>query len=151
MKYWIFFVVLLISNQLAAQEVRFKYYTPQQDPAFVIEGQAWPEETAGFFDRLPARAEKIVRKPVWNLSRQSAGLQIRFMSDASDIVVRYTVGGGLQMPHMPATGVSGVDLYAKDAAGRWPNIRLRILLYIGIATCHLSGVNTCYTYRYIIQ
>ena len=23
------------------------------------------------------------------------------------------------MPHMPATGVSGVDLYAKDKAGRW--------------------------------
>lgn len=119
MKYWIFCVALLISNQLAAQEVRFKYYTPQQDPAFVIEGQAWPEETADFFDRLPARAEKIVRKPVWNLSKQSAGLQIRFMSDAPDIVVRYTVRGGLQMPHMPATGVSGVDLYAKDAAGRW--------------------------------
>jgi hypothetical protein len=25
----------------------------------------------------------------------------------------------LAMPHMPATGVSGLDLYAKDADGKW--------------------------------
>src|SRR5207302_3034245 len=28
-------------------------------------------------------------------------------------------GKSLAMPHMPATGVSGLDLYARDAAGAW--------------------------------
>ncbi|HWJ25156.1 MAG TPA: SGNH/GDSL hydrolase family protein, partial [Flavisolibacter sp.] len=31
----------------------------------------------------------------------------------------YTVTGNLQMPHMPATGVSGVDLYAKAEKNHW--------------------------------
>jgi len=29
------------------------------------------------------------------------------------------VGGGIQMPHMPATGVSGLDLYSKTIDGKW--------------------------------
>lgn len=119
MKFWLFCCLLLMGQVLPAQETAFKYYYPQNDPAFVIGGQAWPEEVEAFYDRLPARAEKDVRKPVWNLSKHTAGLYIRFESDASDITVRYTIGGGLQMPHMPATGVSGIDLYAKDAKGNW--------------------------------
>ena len=49
-----------------------------------IEGRGWAEAKAPF-DRLPAKAEKIVRKPVWDLSRQSAGLCVRFRSDATTI------------------------------------------------------------------
>jgi len=36
-----------------------------------------------FYDRLPARAETLVRKPVWNLSRNSAGMCVRFVTDAT--------------------------------------------------------------------
>lgn len=81
-----------------------------------IEGQGWaPEDLKSFYDRLPAKAEKIVRPPVWDLSRDSAGLAFRFNCDATEIKIRYTVGDkNLAMPHMPATGVSGVDLYALD-------------------------------------
>ena len=32
-----------------------------------VEGKAW-EDTTSFFDRLPTRAEEIVRPPVWSLS-----------------------------------------------------------------------------------
>ena len=97
----------------------FRNYNPAQDPAQVITGQAWPDEVADYYDRLPIRAEKFVRKPVWDLSKNSAGLQLQFISDASEIIVKYTVSGALNMPHMPSTGVSGVDLYAKDAKGNW--------------------------------
>jgi hypothetical protein len=38
-----------------------------------IAGQGW-HDTKEAYDRLPARAEAIVRKPVWELSRHSAGL-----------------------------------------------------------------------------
>src|SRR5437016_11675143 len=46
-----------------------------------VEGQGW-KDTKDPFDRLPAKAEKTVRPPVWNLSRHSAGLCVRFVTDA---------------------------------------------------------------------
>jgi hypothetical protein len=83
-----------------------------------IEGQAWTE-TKMPFDRLPAKAEKLVRPPVWSLSRHSAGLSVRFQSDATTIRARWTLTNkNLAMPHMPATGVSGLDLYVRGA-GKW--------------------------------
>ncbi len=85
----------------------------------VIEGQGWGAEVKHPYDRLPARAEQLVRPAVWNLSRNSSGLMIRFRSNAGRIVVRYQVEGSLNMPHMPSTGVSGVDLYAKNSDGAW--------------------------------
>ncbi|MGZ3880956.1 MAG: SGNH/GDSL hydrolase N-terminal domain-containing protein, partial [Flavisolibacter sp.] len=105
---------ILFFTQVHSQAAEYTVYDPAKDPAFVVEGKAWPLEVKDFYDRLPARAEKLVRKPLWDLSKNSAGLQLRFVTNASEIIVKYGVVGGLQMPHMPATGVSGVDLYAKD-------------------------------------
>ncbi|MBM4040994.1 MAG: hypothetical protein FJ290_21045 [Planctomycetes bacterium] len=84
-----------------------------------VEGKGWAE-TERPFDRLPARAKEKVRPPVWNLSRNSAGMCVRFETDASAISARWTLTSpNLAMNHMPATGVSGLDLYARDDAGRW--------------------------------
>lgn len=83
-----------------------------------VEGKGWTE-TKSYFDRLPGKAEGVVREPVWNLSRNSAGLCARFVTDASSVSVRWTLTSAkLEMPHMPATGVSGIDLYVK-LAGQW--------------------------------
>ncbi len=79
-----------------------------------IEGKGWTD-TKEFYDRFPARAEKVIRPAVWNLSRDSAGMCVRFVSDASDIQVRWVLRKeNLQMPHMAASGVSGVDLYIHE-------------------------------------
>ena len=86
-----------------------------------IEGKGW-SSTNRYFSRLPAKAEGVVREPVWNLSQHSAGMTARFVTDAQAIHVKYTLfSDRLAMPHMPATGVSGLDLYAQDAEGidRW--------------------------------
>jgi lysophospholipase L1-like esterase len=84
-----------------------------------LEGQGWADTKAPF-DRLPAKAEKTVRPPVWGLSRNSTGLCVRFATDSTAIHARWTVTGkNLALPHMPATGVSGLDLYTRSAAGRW--------------------------------
>lgn len=84
-----------------------------------IEGQGW-SETKAVYDRLPAKAEPKVRSAVWNLSRHSAGIAVRFTTDATEIAVRWTLTSpNLAMPHMAATGVSGVDLYVRDDEGRW--------------------------------
>jgi hypothetical protein len=84
-----------------------------------VEGKAF-RDTQSSFDRLPARAEHKVRKAVWNLSRHSAGIALRFVSDAPAIHARYElISPRLAMPHMAATGVSGLDLYTRDAKGKW--------------------------------
>jgi hypothetical protein len=82
-----------------------------------VEGKGWTD-TKAFFDRLPAKAEGVVRKEVWGLGRQSAGLCVRFATDATTISARWTLTSDrLAMPHMPATGVSGLDLYVKTDSG----------------------------------
>ncbi len=84
-----------------------------------VEGKGW-SETKDPYDRLPAKAEGVVSDAVWGLSRNSAGLCARFVTDAATIRARWTlISENLAMPHMPATGVSGLDLYAKDGQGRW--------------------------------
>ncbi|MGH3239805.1 MAG: SGNH/GDSL hydrolase family protein, partial [Spirillospora sp.] len=83
-----------------------------------VEGKAW-SDTARFYDRLPARAEGVVRPAVWNLSRNSAGMLARFQTDSTVLYARYKLrSASLALPHMPATGVSGIDLYARDGDGR---------------------------------
>jgi hypothetical protein len=84
-----------------------------------LEGQGWKLMQSPF-DRLPARAEKLVRPEVWNLSRHATGLVVRFRTDATTLSARWTLTGKrLEMNHMPATGVSGLDLYVRAPSGRW--------------------------------
>lgn len=85
-----------------------------------LEGQGWSTGLQSPFDRLPAKAEGKVTASVWGLSHNSAGLAVRFVSDARAIHARWTLTSpNLGMPHMPATGVSGLDLYVRDAENNW--------------------------------
>lgn len=85
-----------------------------------VEGKGWAEkDTQTPFDRLPARAKGVVRDPVWVLSECSAGLCVRFVTNATSISAKWNLrSGNFAMPHMPATGVSGLDLYGK-VKGKW--------------------------------
>ena len=118
------FLILILTMMscgfCAAQNTNaFKSWNPIKDTLNVIQGRGWSEGFKSAYHRLPASAEKKVRKAVWNLSENSAGLNLRFRTNATNIVVKFAVKAALQMPHMPATGVSGVDLYAKDKDGKW--------------------------------
>jgi len=84
-----------------------------------VEGKGWTD-TSKYFDRLPSRAQGKVPDKVWKLSRQSSGMLARFRTDASEIWVDYAVTSKtLATPHIPATAVSGVDLYAEEESGNW--------------------------------
>lgn len=84
-----------------------------------IEGKGWTD-TALFYDRLPAKAQGVVRDPVWELSRDSAGYSVHFLADTPTVHVKWDLlKPNLAMEHMPATGVSGVDLYARRTGGNW--------------------------------
>ncbi len=84
----------------------------------LVEGKGWTD-TKSYYDRLPARAENRASASVWNLSQDSAGMVVRFETDAPTIAARWVLRRStLAMPHMPATGVSGLDLYVKEQ-GSW--------------------------------
>jgi lysophospholipase L1-like esterase len=115
----LFFLIRIVH----AQEVSYKWFNPAASIPAVIGGRGWNEGFHAPYDRLPARAEKEVRNQLWGLSRHAAGEFIDFNTNSSTIVVRYTVKGAQSMPQMPATGVSGVDLYAQTKAGLWNWVR----------------------------
>ena len=112
---------ILFAQQTLVSDSEIDWYDVKE---IGVEGKAWTE-TIRYFDRLPAKARTMVREPVWNLSRHSAGMCMRFVSDSSNIYVRYSLYlERLAMSHMPATGVSGLDLYAGDDIGvdRWVGV-----------------------------
>lgn len=113
--------LLLASLSAAAAPAAQEAVDPRWRDAreLTVEGQGW-SELAAPWDRLPARAEALVREPVWRLSRDSAGVAVRFTSDAERISARWSLTSAqLAMPHMAATGVSGLDLYVRDAEHGW--------------------------------
>jgi lysophospholipase L1-like esterase len=115
----IFFLWIFLQGSFVfAQEINYTWWNPANNQFPVIEGPA-SNELKNPYDRLPAKAEKSVREDVWNLSHNAAGLMLRFKSNSDQVIVRYKVSGEKAMPHMPATGVSGVDLYAVSTDGRW--------------------------------
>lgn len=116
MKNIILVISILFAVSLSAQT---RWYNPLKEDINVIQNQGWTNEIGKNFQRLPHRAEKDVRKPVWGLSENTAGLAIHFYSNAEKIEIRYDVNGRHALPHMPATGKSGVDLYAIDSDGKW--------------------------------
>lgn len=114
-------VCLVLVAQLATAQ-NLKWWNPESSQFNVLEGQGFPGKVKSHYDRLPASSEGVVRKEVWNLSRNSTGLMIRFRTNSPQITVRYGVTSERHgMHHMPATGASGVDLYAISVDGeeRW--------------------------------
>lgn len=87
--------------------------------SFRVIGKYHDEQT---YRRFPARYKNTLREEVWNLGQNSAGIGIRFATDASTIVVRWTVMNESNLRHMPATGVRGVDLYT-FANNQWQYVR----------------------------
>jgi len=86
---------------------------------FILEGTEIPDSLKeNRYDRLPLSYKEIVRKPVWDLSKASAGMSIRFFSNSTSISVKWTVLENVKMNHMAETGIKGVDLYFNNM-GNW--------------------------------
>ena len=92
----------------SAENTTLTWYAARQ---LTIEGKGWTD-TPSFFRRLPERAKDVVTPAVWRLSSNTAGICVRFVSDADAIWARVKVTSkNLALPHMPASGTSGLDLY----------------------------------------
>jgi lysophospholipase L1-like esterase len=104
--------ILLQTIMLSAQDTT--WHTPA-----VIEGVCITD-TANIYHRLPSGLKDAIRPIVWNLSLNTAGEYVHFRTAARSLVIKYGLAGKtLQLPHMPATAVSGLDLYIQDKNGQW--------------------------------
>ena len=108
-------LVVLDAAAEERKELRMREFDPI-DVGAEVHGSGW-ESLAGRFVRLEDSAEGLVRKPVWDLSRNSAGLSLVFRSNTRRLELSFDVFGWKGMNHMPATGVSGVDLFAYKPDG----------------------------------
>lgn len=118
-------IVLVLCTQLATAQEKSKlgWYNPAKEAFLTVHNQLWNnKEIKNYYDRLLAKAQQQVRKEVWALSGNAAGLKLVFNTNAQEIVVRYTTSkskSSYAMSHFPATGVSGLDLYAENIDGTW--------------------------------
>jgi hypothetical protein len=117
----------VVPSLLSTERLDRRKGTPGLDGATVwydfrdlaVEGKGW-NDTLSFYDRLPAKAKGKAPGDVWVLGHCTAGFCAYFSSDAPAIQVRWTLlNDALAMLHMPATGVSGIDLYIREKNGPW--------------------------------
>lgn len=112
---FVFLLVLMVqSMNLCAQTV---WHNPLEDSSLPIQGRGWNMEIGKTYSRLPLRVKEKVCKSVWDLSQESAGLYIKFHTNAASIQVKYKVNDELSISHIPVIKGSGVDLYTMDADG----------------------------------
>jgi len=86
-----------------------------------IEGRAF-DDVEAYYDRLPANVTTNVNGGVRGMKHHTSGMLFRFATDSKKLVFKWVpyFPSMLAMNHMPATGVSGIDVYRLDAAkGRW--------------------------------
>ena len=100
----------------AAQEKKIVYSDASSLPLY---GKCI-EETSARYERLPEEFKGVIRKPLWDLGRNSAGLYVRFRSNSTQIRARWKSTSPRQyMPHMTDAGDSGLDLYILTEKDGW--------------------------------
>ncbi len=84
-----------------------------------IEGKPFADADT-YFARLPSYAKSGVVQGTWMMGHCTPGMSYVFRTDAKKISLRWSLTSEhLSMFHMPATGVSGLDLYVLGDDGKW--------------------------------
>ena len=66
---------------------------------------------------------------VADLASDTAGICYRFVTDADELTLRWSLlRSKLSFPHMPATGVSGIDIYELIPDKGWRNVNWRFVM-----------------------
>ncbi len=85
-----------------------------------LEGRVFSDVTH-YYDRLPSNVTDKVNGGVRSMKSYSAGMQFRFTTDSKKLSFKWVpTNSRLSMDHMPATGVSGIDVYRySEKSGKW--------------------------------
>lgn len=90
------FIVLFLVFHIHAQLV---YHDASNFPLL---GRA-TESAGARYERFPDSLKNISRAPLWNLSRNSAGMAIRFRSNSTTIAAKWVAPFNTHMNHMTDT------------------------------------------------
>ena len=86
------------------------------DPGFRLDGNYWFKQT-GLFRRLPLNTPELnLPEGADALGWHTAGVMLRFRSDAKEIRIRAKIGHTDRMDHMTLTGSMGFDLYVGEGS-----------------------------------
>jgi len=116
------------------------WYSGAENPLDPIEGKGYePRDLLeGFYRRLPKAHSNEITKSVWDLQRDSAGLNLRFRTPSDKLRIRWNLlRKNLQFFHMPSVSVSGMDVYQQGADGKWRYVDPPFPAWIR------KGVNDC--------
>lgn len=105
----------LLTLSVFAQKASELKYIDAQELTIINKGF---ENTEMLYSRLPADIKDVARKAVWDLGLNSAGIAVRFSSNAKCIGAKWTLLNNFNMAHMPGTGIRGIDLYTLEK-GEW--------------------------------
>lgn len=110
-------------NNYAQKASELKYYDVKQliaEGHAVMIGQAEkPQNDSCYYYRLPDKLKGVVRKELWELGCDGAGIAIRFSTDAQCIGAKWTLTYNFAMAHMAYTGIKGMDLYVCHKNKEW--------------------------------
>lgn len=100
-------------------------------------GTAVNDSTSGL-SRLPDSLKSRLRPALWKLGRNTAGIALRFSTDASTISAKWTSSQKIAMNHMCPTGTRGLDLYTLMPDNTWA--------FVGSARPNLSNATSTSTF-----
>ncbi len=85
-----------------------------------IEGRAF-DNVEHYYDRLPYNVTTNVNGGVRSMKHHTSGMKFVFTTTSKKLMMKWVpYYDRLDMHHMPATGVSGIDVYRYDSAnGHW--------------------------------
>lgn len=121
MKKIIFFFVIITACVMQANAAHIDSLMFFNATRFQVIGKAfW--ETESPYDRLPVYLKDSIRKELWDLGKNTAGVAVRFRTNSTAIGAKWTVLNNFSMRHMTNVGIKGVDLYCYDE-GSWTPVK----------------------------
>ena len=109
----VFFEILLVLFVLitnAQEQDSLDYFNAGN---FQIIGKGFCD-TESLYDRLPSYIKDSIRPVFWKLSKNSAGIAVRFCNNTTTIGVKWESLFVNNMSHMAATDVRGLNLYSYE-------------------------------------
>lgn len=114
-------LLMLMGVNLSAYAIKASEMTAHDASAFPVIGTLAPDASKAY-SRLPDAMADTVRPELRDLGYNSAGLAIRFRSDAEAIGAQWRSLKMFNMNHMTPTGIRGVDLYVLQDDSTWTTV-----------------------------
>lgn len=104
-----------------------------------IEGRAF-DDVEHYYDRLPSNVTEKVNEGVRRMKHHTSGMQFRFVTDSKRIEFHWLPYdlNALEMHHMPASSVSGIDIYRQRPDGVWRYVKTGTLKGRDLKSCAIG-------------